>query len=49
MEPPNEVSLAFHARLRFVAVGEAVDPRNGKRVRYLRAAASELCARAPGD
>jgi predicted GNAT superfamily acetyltransferase len=33
--PPNPASLAFHARLGFVACGEAVDPRNGKRVRYL--------------
>jgi predicted GNAT superfamily acetyltransferase len=31
----NAPSLAFHARLGFVACGEAVDPRNGKRVRYL--------------
>jgi hypothetical protein len=33
--PPNPVSLAFHARLGFVPCGEAEDPRNGKRVRYL--------------
>jgi len=33
--PPNEASLAFHERLGFVACGEAADPRNGKRVRYL--------------
>jgi uncharacterized protein len=33
--PPNPASLAFHARLGFVACGEADDPRNGKRVRYL--------------
>jgi uncharacterized protein len=33
--PPNPGSLAFHERLGFVACGEAVDPRNGKKVRYL--------------
>lgn len=33
--PPNPGSLAFHERLGFVACGEADDPRNGKRVRYL--------------
>jgi uncharacterized protein len=33
--PPNPGSLAFHDRLGFVACGEADDPRNGKRVRYL--------------
>jgi predicted GNAT superfamily acetyltransferase len=36
VEPPNPASLAFHERLGFTACGEAVDPRNGKRVRYLR-------------
>jgi uncharacterized protein len=36
LEPPNPESLAFHARLGFVAAGEAVDARNGKRVQYLR-------------
>jgi hypothetical protein len=35
VEPPNPGSLAFHARLGFADAGEAVDPRNGKRVRYL--------------
>jgi predicted GNAT superfamily acetyltransferase len=35
IDPPNPGSLAFHARLGFRACGEAVDPRNGKRVRYL--------------
>jgi predicted GNAT superfamily acetyltransferase len=35
IDPPNPASLAFHARLGFVACGEAIDPRNGKRVRYL--------------
>jgi predicted GNAT superfamily acetyltransferase len=33
--PPNPASLAFHDRLGFAACGEADDPRNGKRVRYL--------------
>jgi predicted GNAT superfamily acetyltransferase len=33
--PPNPASLAFHERLGFAACGEADDPRNGKRVRYL--------------
>jgi predicted GNAT superfamily acetyltransferase len=33
--PPNPASLAFHDRLGFVPCGEADDPRNGKRVRYL--------------
>jgi predicted GNAT superfamily acetyltransferase len=33
--PPNPGSLAFHERLGFAACGEAEDPRNGKRVRYL--------------
>jgi predicted GNAT superfamily acetyltransferase len=33
--PPNPASLAFHDRLGFVTCGEDVDPRNGKRVRYL--------------
>ncbi|MBC7975179.1 MAG: GNAT family N-acetyltransferase, partial [Myxococcales bacterium] len=35
VQPPNPGSLAFHERLGFVACGEADDPRNGKRVRYL--------------
>lgn len=35
IDPPNPASAAFHARLGFTACGEAVDPRNGKRVRYL--------------
>jgi predicted GNAT superfamily acetyltransferase len=35
LDPPNPGSLAFHERLGFRAVGEATDPRNGKRVRYL--------------
>lgn len=35
INPPNPGSLAFHDRLGFVACGEADDPRNGKRVRYL--------------
>jgi predicted GNAT superfamily acetyltransferase len=33
--PPNPASLAVHERLGFVPCGEADDPRNGKRVRYL--------------
>jgi predicted GNAT superfamily acetyltransferase len=33
--PPNARSMAFHQRLGFTACGEAIDPRNGKRVRYL--------------
>lgn len=37
LDPPNPGSLAFHARLGFAPVGEAVDPRNGKTVRYLGA------------
>jgi predicted GNAT superfamily acetyltransferase len=36
--PPNPASLAFHDRLGFAACGEADDPRNGKRVRYLERA-----------
>ncbi len=35
LDPPNPGSLAFHARLGFAPLGEATDPRNGKRVRYL--------------
>lgn len=35
VEPPNPQGQAFHARLGFLPVGEATDPRNGKRVRYL--------------
>jgi predicted GNAT superfamily acetyltransferase len=33
--PPNPGSLVFHERLGFMPCGEADDPRNGKRVRYL--------------
>ncbi len=33
--PPNPGSLEAHARLGFVPCGEAIDPRNGKHVRYL--------------
>ncbi len=35
IDPPNPHGLSFHDRLGFTACGEAVDPRNGKRVRYL--------------
>jgi predicted GNAT superfamily acetyltransferase len=35
IDPLNSVSLAFHAKLGFVACGEATDPRNRKKVRYL--------------
>ena len=38
LDPPNPESLAFHRRLGFAPVGEATDPRNGKRVQYLLAA-----------
>jgi predicted GNAT superfamily acetyltransferase len=33
--PVNPAGLAFHDRLGFAPCGEAEDPRNGKRVRYL--------------
>jgi predicted GNAT superfamily acetyltransferase len=36
IEPLNAPSLAFHERLGFRACGDATDPRNGKRVRYMR-------------
>jgi predicted GNAT superfamily acetyltransferase len=35
LDPPNPVSMAFHEKLGFAPAGEATDPRNGKRVRYL--------------
>lgn len=35
LDPPNPGSMAFHERLGFAPAGEATDPRNGKRVRYL--------------
>lgn len=35
LDPPNPASMAFHERLGFMPCGEASDPRNGKRVRYL--------------
>jgi predicted GNAT superfamily acetyltransferase len=36
LAPPNEASLAFHARTGFRAVGEAHLPDRGKTVRYFR-------------
>ena len=36
LDPPNPESIAFHEKLGFIACGEAVDRRNGKRVQYLR-------------
>lgn len=39
LDPPNPESLAFHHRLGFRPVGEATDPRNGKRMVYLLAPA----------
>lgn len=44
LAPPNPGSLAFHARLGFSPLAEAVDPRNGKHLRYLW---HELGASAP--
>jgi predicted GNAT superfamily acetyltransferase len=35
LDPPNPGSMTFHERLGFLPAGEASDPRNGKRVRYL--------------
>jgi predicted GNAT superfamily acetyltransferase len=35
LDPPNPGSMAFHERLGFAPAGEAIDRRNGKRVRYL--------------
>ena len=35
LDPPNPASLAFHQRLGFVPVGEAVLAQRGKTVRYL--------------
>lgn len=35
LDPPNPGSMAFHDKLGFRPEGEATDPRNGKRVRYL--------------
>lgn len=42
LDPPNPESQAFHARLGFRPVGEARDPRNGKRVSYLLAPAAHF-------
>lgn len=47
LDPPNPGSLAFHARLGFRPVGEARDPRNGKRVLYLFREAGRGTASAP--
>lgn len=44
IDPPNPQGLALHERLGFVPCGESVDPRNGKRVRYLRRAAAQALA-----
>ena len=35
LDPPNPGSMAFHVKQGFRPAGEATDPRNGKRVRYL--------------
>ncbi|MXP64319.1 GNAT family N-acetyltransferase [Roseomonas sp. M0104] len=42
LAPPNPESLAFHARLGFRRLGEATDPRNGKRVAYLGCPAAQF-------
>lgn len=39
IDPPNAASLAFHEGLGFAPAGEGRDPRDGRRVRYLRRAA----------
>ena len=39
LDPPNPGSMAFHVKQGFRPAGEATDPRNGKRVRYLVASA----------
>ncbi|MCW8085903.1 GNAT family N-acetyltransferase [Sabulicella glaciei] len=49
LDPPNPVSLAFHETLGFAPAGEATDPRNGKRVRYLSAPSSAILAPARGS
>ena len=41
VNPPNPASVAFHERLAFEACGEAIDPRNGKRVRYYERASEQ--------
>jgi len=35
LDPANPGSMAFHVKQGFRPAGEATDPRNGKRVRYL--------------
>lgn len=42
LDPPNPASMAFHEKLGFAPCGEATDPRNGKRVRYLKTDAARL-------
>ncbi|MDJ0391220.1 GNAT family N-acetyltransferase [Roseomonas sp. E05] len=42
LAPPNPESLAFHSRLGFRRLGEATDPRNGKRVAYLACSAAQF-------
>ncbi|WP_207539013.1 GNAT family N-acetyltransferase [Sabulicella rubraurantiaca] len=49
LDPPNPISLAFHEMLGFAPAGEATDPRNGKRVRYLSAPSSAILAAARGS
>jgi predicted GNAT superfamily acetyltransferase len=42
LDPPNPASRAFHGRLGFARLGEATDPRNGKRVEYLGSEAARF-------
>lgn len=51
LDPPNPRSMRFHESLGFAAAGEATDPRNGKRLRYLTAPAAAVLAagRDPGS
>lgn len=48
LDPPNPQSMAFHRRLGFQPVGQATDPRNGKRVEYLLCPAARFL-RSPGE